>query len=83
MSWGVGAGLGSLVATAAGLEGTEVDGDDVLGGVFSEPDEHPASATMAAAATIAILFLMFDLPFLGPLIGSDEAGGWRTPLEKR
>jgi hypothetical protein len=43
MSWGVGAGLGSLAA--AGLEGTDVGGADVFGEVVSEPDEHPASAT--------------------------------------
>ena len=45
MSWGVGAGLGSLDVVAAGLEGTDVDGADV---VVPEPEEHPASATSSA-----------------------------------
>jgi hypothetical protein len=83
MSVEVGAGLDSLDAVAAVLGGTDVDGAVVPGVVVSPPDEHPASATMAAAATIAIRFLMLALLSLGPLVGPDEARGWRTPLEKR
>ena len=65
-SWGVGVGLGSLDFAAAGLEGTDVGGADVFGEVVPEPDEHPASATMATVATIAIRFLMFALPSSDP-----------------
>ena len=46
MSWGVGAGLGSLDVASAGLEGTDVDGSDVVG--EAEPDEHAARATSTA-----------------------------------
>jgi hypothetical protein len=48
MSWVVGAGLGLLEFVAAGLEGNEVGGADVLCAVVAEPDEHAASATSSA-----------------------------------
>jgi hypothetical protein len=79
----VGAGLGSLDAIAAELEGTDVDGAVVPGVVVAASAEHPASATMATAATIDIRFLMLTLLSLRPLVGPDEARGWRRPLEKR
>jgi len=44
-SWIVGVGLGSSDFVAAGLEGTDVGGAEVFGGVVCGPDEHPASET--------------------------------------
>jgi len=51
------------VVPAAGLAGTEVGGADVLGGVDSPPDEHPASASIRANPNSS-LCRVFILPLL-------------------
>src|SRR5215831_19023298 len=77
MSMAVGVGLGPLELAAAGLEGTDVSGADVVGGVVFDPDEHPASATRRTAPIVSSLWCVFIPALLSIRPGSGVRPGQR------